>query len=71
MSVFEARLKIEAYLKNCINDEMKSEAVKDFRMILHDTIEQGYTWGARHAIPIDIKKYSKDDLRKILGAVVE
>jgi len=50
---------------------MKSEAVKDFRMILHDTIEQGYTWGARHALPIDINKYSKDDLRKILGAVVE
>ena len=71
MSVFEARLKVEEYLKNCISDEMKSEAVKDFRTQLKDIIKQGYTWGARHAIPFDVNEYSKDDLKKILDTVVE
>ena len=71
MSVFEARLKIEEYLKSCISSEMRSEAVKDFRMALQDAIKQGYAWGGRHIIPIDINKYSKDDLKKILGTVIE
>jgi len=71
MSVFEARLKIEAYLKNCIGEKMKEEAIKDFRAAIKDAIRVGYSWGGRHTIPIDTSKFSKDDLKELLGTILE
>ena len=71
MSVFEARLKIEEYLKNCIGDKMKSEAKKDFRTAIEDTIKLGYTWGGRHTIPVDTTKLSKRELKELLGVIRE
>ena len=71
MSVFEARLKIEEYLKNCIGEKMKSEAKKDFRTAIEDTIKLGYTWGGRHTIPVDTTKLSKRELKELLGIIRE
>ncbi|MBT3888633.1 MAG: hypothetical protein HOF66_05085 [Nitrosomonadaceae bacterium] len=71
MSVFEARLKIETYLKNCDGEKMKDEAIKDFRMAIKDAIKLGYSWGGRHIIPIDTSKFSKRDLKELLGTVLE
>ena len=67
MSVFEARLAIESYLKNCVSERMREAAKADFVMAIQDTIKLGYTWGGSgHIMPLSLSRFDRRQLEELL-----
>ena len=68
--LYSAINKIKKYIDSCPTKVMKESAINDFSNTISDYKNIGYSWGQKsHLIPIDISKFSTEDLEKISFAI--